>query len=136
MEYLSAEKLGINNATKDALIDLMGKFQRGEIADKNFHMSEWINHFKGTCGTVCCVGGWLEIHNQDNTYVRNDLYQAKRAARMYNPHPLKDLFYPPNKSPAWTKANTCHGAKAIHNFLTTGDASWDEAMTYQRGESL
>lgn len=66
--FLTAEALGIDPNEHQALVAVLGKLERGELRHAplleettdefgdacGFNMAQW------SCGTVMCIGGWVE----------------------------------------------------------------------------
>lgn len=73
-----------------------------------FHMNHWrATHYD--CGTVGCIGGWLE------TITKTNIEEGESD--------FKDLFYPYDLG-NWDKITPAKAAKAIDNFLN-GKQPWD-----------
>lgn len=116
--YLSAEELQINPRLCDALVELHGKFLRGEIPEEKFDMAYW-----GTpgCGTPGCIGGWAEA-----------VYRARHGdgsslGPFYPMGEVHGLF-----CAQWAnwKPTTKQAAEALGHYLATGDSAvgWQLAL--------
>jgi hypothetical protein len=82
--------------------------------DKMFSMRAWKSGY--ACGTVACIGGTAELLggvDMEDGAVGGD--------------ELNDLFYPDGCEGAWD-ATPKQAAKALRNYLMTGEARWEEAM--------
>jgi hypothetical protein len=122
--FLTAYDLAIKDRERDALIKTLGLMESGhvkhvEIGDTDtitdnveeltggFNMGVW------NCGTAACIGGTAEIIGKI-TFVCSSEH-------------LFELFYPEGGMDYRT-ITVEQGAKALRNFLTTGEASWSEAL--------
>jgi hypothetical protein len=129
--YLSAEALGIKEWERDELIKLWPQLERGE------HELDMQNSSSQECGSACCIGGHIarahgmtEARDIDYYVVddcRDDFEIETRSDA------LAPLFFPPSDNffgkphPSWN-ATGPQGARAIYNFLTTGNPEWDAVM--------
>jgi hypothetical protein len=79
-------------------------------------MQEWKAGYR--CGTVACLGGTAEllggISFTDEVYGLND------------GDDIEELFHPSIED--WDIITEKDGAKALRNYLTTGNANWKEVM--------
>jgi hypothetical protein len=125
--FKSADELGITVAEQQALIEVLGMLERGELIDVGPH-TECDNGFHmGTsghgCGTPACIGGWAAYVmglKQDDYLDRYDITQRDK-----NPA-LHELFW--DETAIDTPALTSEAATALRSYLTTGDAKWHEAV--------
>lgn len=125
--FLSAKQLDITEKQHAALIDILGRLERGELVhcsvkveyedfdfveDKLFfNMLEWM-----TCGTVGCIGGWAEALHDITFDVRSN-------------RKLNELFFMPrHTSIQMANVTVEQAAHALSNYLTTGRASWNEVL--------
>lgn len=72
-----------------------------------FNMYRWMDEYN--CGSVGCIGGWLETKANISVSNENDQF--------------KDLFMPADIGD-WDKITPTKAAKAIDNFLN-GKEPWD-----------
>lgn len=121
--FMTAETLNISEQFHSALITLLGMMERGEIPDKAFTMAWWRRDIRDIsearapeCGTACCIGGWAEYLAR----VEHGAFYGEAA------NSAESLCYPQR----WVmlEASSAHGALAIRNYLTTGDAKWPEVL--------
>ena len=68
------------------------------------------------CGTVMCIGGTAEWLANDNGLFNN------------TNNSLYDLFYP-NVIQDWDNITVEKAAQALRNYLTTGEANWEQVMS-------
>lgn len=128
--YLSAEDLGIAEHHRDALIEVLRRFEAGEIEKapgeievkpkkstnrEFFHLNVW--NESCSCGTVRCIGGWAE----------------HIAGRIFgdSPYGLRILCFPgldiDDHVDAYN-ASVEQAAHALRNYLTLGEPRWAEVM--------
>ncbi len=128
--FLSASELHITEQEREALIRAYvfmttnKKFRHMIDADNSnsndiiFNMSNW--NYKTDCGTVCCIGGTAEmLMNMQGKNFSFDLDGS--SASLYN------LFYPPFKY-NYNKIMIPEATQALYNFLTKGEAHWNEIL--------
>lgn len=112
--FKTAEELGIMMDQHAALVRTLRAFETGEIPADEFDMGVWsrrtILH-----GKACCIGGWAQI------LVGEYLFDAAPL-----PAGLDALFFPDR--PAIVCTDVRKGASALRNYLTTGNADWDDVM--------
>lgn len=123
--------LKITNAEFDSLVKVLGMLERGEIMKGPKRIRPWSidnlpaptlfdMHFEaiGTkCGTVCCFLGWAKHVSQVPVFNRSMRFTAE----------LHELTFP--QVPGALDCNDpAKGAIALRNYLTHGEARWDEAM--------
>lgn len=131
--FKSAMDLKITEAEQDALIQVLGMLERGELtqaskadgcgligeyeptSSHSFHMA--ITTERHDCGTVACIGGWaatfLGVDGQD--YVNHRHSPA-----------LMPLYWP--RSDMMDSITPEIAAIALRSFLTTGEPNWLEAF--------
>lgn len=116
--FMTADALGITEEQRQALILTLRFFEHGEVPHHRFHMNFW-NFTKKGCDTIHCIGGWAEVLAQEE-----GLFQD---TDFFDVTPLSRLFFPRSQ-----EASACEdvekGAHALRNYLTTGEAQWDEVM--------
>lgn len=122
--FLSATDLNIDPDEHQALIAVLGKFERGElvhqpqyydITDKfgepcGFNMARW------QCGTVMCIGGWAEYINGGRFDHKN--YCLTESYKLYYPNILD-----------YSRITPTQACAALTNYLTTGNADWESILT-------
>jgi len=142
----TAAELGITEQEYDLLPVIRDKLLDGSLVhsskakDSNkydvFNMS--ITSKRYSCGTVGCIGGWLWIlmnaesiekdekdghfHLTDEQMGLVDDYVESNGGNM------KELFYPPGVF-SYKAITPAQAAKAIDNYLETGDPDWESMLT-------
>jgi len=98
--------LGIDAAEHDALVQVLGMLERGEITDDEFDTSAW----------PTCMVGWARRVGGKNLF-----------SRPYHDWPcgLNDLVG--GSGLGRTCRSTAQGAFVLRNYLTTGEPRWHEA---------
>ena len=110
-KYKLPTELGIPGLPFAGLVALEHLLRDGKIPTKKFDMRMW---WRFQCG---CIGGWLE-----HIAALADI----REASYYNN--LLPLLYPLECEEAWD-ATPKQAAKAIRNYLTTGDPKWVDVVS-------
>lgn len=125
-QFLSAKKLKISKAEHTALIEVMGRLERGEIkhlANPSeetpfrdcFNMGNEI--IRSSCGTACCIGGWVALHmgmdDDDDVLDYVQKYMNEQTT-------LRSLYW----DNCDCRTTPQEGADAIRSFLTTGEPNW------------
>lgn len=115
--FLSAVDLGCSEADRTAAIAVLGMLEREELtftpdvteALKGFSMGFW--WLSDECGTVGCIGGWMEAMGAD-------------CAVGMTAYEWNDLFCPLDYevTPEVYTLDRC--ARALRSKLTTGKADW------------
>ena len=129
--FKTAEELGITQDQFCALVKVAEGLQDGTLKhiDYNnpldpldpgaqyFDMSVW------DCGSVCCIGGWSEKMGglKWSQWPKNKDYMGHTDG-------LKELFYPNIQCHQWADITSAEGAKAVVNYLTTGDTQWRKVV--------
>lgn len=111
--YKTAAELGIEQWEHDGLVALVGPLSLDRLKLRMFDFH--------TCDTAHCIGGWVE-------------YNAKRRGKN-GKYPgvdlLADLYFPRVEGkifdPAYD-ASAPQAARAIVNFLVTGNPQWGAVM--------
>lgn len=127
--FKTAAELDITEKQKRALMKVLvlletGKMEHvpnykpvmGKPDDKftgHFNMMVWGENCE--CGTVRCIGGTAEIVG--------DVDFSGVIGQCTSP--LYRLFFPPGHISTWDKYTDQHAARALRNFLTTGEAQWE-----------
>lgn len=116
--FMSAEALEISEEHRDALIVTLRAFESGRITAKDFDLDEWV--FTNSCGTVRCIGGWVEFLNPGVLF-------ASAWANGMLPSELDDLFSPIAYRMGGHFDGDCTVAEAtmaLRNYLTIGSPDW------------
>lgn len=101
--FLSAKALGIQKKDRNALIEVMGEFERGEV--ENFDMASW-----GSCIYAQCRK-------------KGAFYKATWTATM-RPEMLYNVFCPWGY--VYKGITQSMAAQAIRNFLVHNDPMWSQ----------
>jgi hypothetical protein len=119
--FLSAEKLGITEEQKCALVKVMVALGDGTITEQEFYMPVWKergylvgDRSRHHCKTVACIGGWAETLGKVN------------MRHTGGGQGMDDLFHPPGVE--WRAIGAVEAIRAIQNYLRTGDPDWRGAM--------
>ena len=133
-EFKSAEQLYLSEKQKEALVRTLELLENGKLLhvrdfcpeiDKkgekftgHFNMAYW--RAKDSCRTVACIGGTAELISGVKFLDPNKFIGG------HFPPKLNELFFRPtghfnSKTPA-------QAAKALRNYLTTGDAQWSTVL--------
>jgi hypothetical protein len=139
-QFLSHDALGIEQVDRDALIAVLGMLERKELVhwrdpdeapiSNGFNMAALISGRE--CGTVGCICGWAHVASRGRAF--QALAASARApdwsesiSRM--PEALKDLFGFGLPDRQLCGRTVTQSAEALRNYLTTGDAQWDDVLT-------
>jgi hypothetical protein len=126
--FASAEQLCISDKERNALIDVLGRLERGELQHVQWDVADddHVGFNMGTfkCGSVHCIGGWADrlwgtslstgISPINRTALYNLLYVA------HDGDELEDLVL--------EDITVAQAAEALRNYLTTGAARWAEVL--------
>lgn len=87
------------------------------LAKGGFNMSEPCEAYQ--CGTVSCIGGCVALEMKMNAgdaraYVCSKSHDTSALNKLYYPEALED----------WPAITPKQAARAIDNFLNTGDPQW------------
>lgn len=118
--FKTSAELALSDAELSALITVMGMLERGEIAERHFDMSDFVQ--ETGCGTVGCICGWAYLVSEKTVFA--DIVEKRSDDRPE----LNDLFYMFNTERSLSAARPRHAAFALRSFLSTGVANWDEAF--------
>ncbi len=143
--FLTTEDLGLTDIQRDALIKTLGMLERGELVHiqgrdmpgyanvllpsgepgftGHFNMSYWM--YQIGCGTIACLGGTSAMvagdeHLWGDHHVEDDV-PGGPLERLFMPGGI-DLLY------EWKDITTEQAARALSNYLTTGEARWEEIL--------
>jgi len=118
--------LGMDKKFHSTLVQILGMLERGELVHaraldpipNGFNMTQIRN--ESECGTVLCIAGWV-----------NKLAHDAKAPG--NPNSQHDLAYgrlimPPGWSGSGHEITCDQGAIALRNYLTSGEARWEEVL--------
>lgn len=124
--------LKITDGEFDALAKVLGMLERGELTHhdannvkawkgnsfpKFFNMTAW--NCLADCGTVCCIGGAAEYVGGFKTSHFHE----------HSPPALRTLLGIDGGNLMKVRpATTAQAAVALRNYLTHGEARWDEAL--------
>lgn len=127
--FKTPAELRISQAQFDALVKTLGILERNEtvwvsidcVSHHNIEKIKFTGHFNmdvwqepHKCGTVCCIGGTAELI----------------GGVEFDPHKnyaLWGLFYP-NINLEYSKITVEQAACALRNYLTYGEAKWQEIV--------
>lgn len=132
--FMTHQELGTSKEVYGALVTLLGMLERGEvhyletITDKDVVGDlRHINMHYWRCGTVGCMGGWVEhLADLEEDVLRKDLDVRNPA--------LWQLFFPMMKEGRYagdkplSKITTDDMRQALHNYLSLGDSRWEEVL--------
>ena len=116
-----------------ALIKILGLLEREEL--------EWIDfrepiYPKGNffnmstvertneCGSVACIGGWVQILLHKRVGGVRGLIERCRT------RDLQDLYFPPGREDKFNLITAYDAAAALRNYLTLGEPRWDDVLTW------
>jgi hypothetical protein len=112
----------------EAHIKLLGMLERGELKHiseygdgEGFNMN-WVFE-ESSCGTIGCIAGWASLIARGNKY-KASLALAGTTGE------LRELYFPA----AYRTTEILKGIKpaqaaiALRNYLTFGEACWDEVF--------
>jgi len=122
--FKTAKELGLADVEVDALAQVLGMLERGEIARDQFHMG----HFRHQCRTPACICGWA-----------HHISGGRAFPELSSPYGPIILFRRLSKSVIGlfrlTAARGSGGditpaqaAIALRNFLTHGEPRWAETV--------
>lgn len=133
---LSADALSITNAEHAALVAVLGMLERGELAQSPSERAlilmpsvprrrgRYFNmkyvHSVQSCGSLACICGWARVAAGDVRVFHTKCNDELSALFGFDKMGLVD-------DPLWD-ATPEQGARALGNYLSTGEARWDEVM--------
>lgn len=123
--FKTATDLGITDVERESLVKVLGMFERREITGK-FDMSQIHN----ACGTPACICGWANFVSKGAAFPLTERSSDGKPMPKWGDMPKKVLelfFYSNFAPPCAEKARPAHAALALRNFLTDGEARWEEA---------
>lgn len=113
--FKTADELGLPHAEYEALLKVLGAFERREIPKNLFDMG-YIG--QPECGSSGCLIGWARALT--GTLVKVDCLSSNGLARLCYPYHI------PND--AAFSASRAQSEIALRNYLTRGEPAWDEAL--------
>ena len=138
-QFLSHHALGIEQVDRDALVAVLGMLERKELVhwrnpdeapiSNGFNMAALIS--RRECGTIGCICGWAHVAS------RGRAFQALAASAhavdwsesiRCMPEALKDLFGFGLPDRQLCGRTVTQSAEAMRNYLTAGDAQWDDVL--------
>lgn len=143
--FRTAAELGINPVEYAAMLRVLDGLEKDEFVHDDCNNPVTLNGFNmgvpsrvSSCGTACCIGGWVSVFmqggkkNRAGKYIfseeKTDNYVESKALsfseRFNTPQrkAVEDLFYPPNM--VWEDIEPAQAARALRNYLTTGQPNW------------
>lgn len=111
--WLTAKQLGITEAERSALVEVMDRLRDGRIPAEMFNMGVW-SLAKEAEILPCCIAGHAARIDRNAFMAENNGNTGAMRVRLHN------LFFtdrPMDRTPE-------EGAFAIESFLRTGKASW------------
>ena len=137
--FLSSDALSLTPKEYSALVEVLHELEDGEIVydptckteRKGFnYASIAVHHDKGTCA---CIAGWAKIIGGNHTFaaaIEKEAFGPVRSMIIgISPRvdALIDLFFGPLYR-KWELASVTpqEAAKAIRNYLTTGNPNWHQ----------
>jgi hypothetical protein len=137
--FKTAKELNVSEQEHAALIDVLGRLERGELkhCTENFFEESYGNYFnmnytylckQSSCGTMGCIGGWvgvlLGVEPTDYVYAHEgeEGYEDTSLADLYFPRDTRGVMLPLDGITAEL------AAIALRNKLTTGKANWLEVL--------
>lgn len=113
--FMSHTMLDITEPERDALVKVLGMLERGECQGFDMRTSfDW-------CGTPCCIRGWAITQMGGRRHGTRGCFSTFTL-----PPDLRDLFYPANR--AYGVKDQSVAAMALRNYLTAGEARWNEVL--------
>jgi len=137
--FLKPSQLGLTKKRRAALVTVLRMLERGEIKHVDidpigyecvigkptdlqiFNMQ--VTHAETHCGTAGCIAGWADAV----CGTRFTMVEGGICVRMLRTA-LDRLFCPPIGDKTWSKITTEQAARALRNYLTTGEAMWEEII--------
>lgn len=121
--FLTPEELNISDKQFDALVQVLGMLERGELPwhtkkavlplDVGFNMAKWPSRLEGNCGSVGCIGYWCEKMGGAPRW-EFELNKTTEIGKLFYPHGFG----------AFATITMDQGMQALSNYLTTGKADW------------
>jgi hypothetical protein len=113
---------------------------RDHKTDDRFSMVHWITKDKSSCGTIACIGGWIELMFTDPmdrariypTAVYS-VYPDIQTGTLHNKHPsrklIDELFYMDqvNSGLGFNDVNEDVAIECLEHLIATGEVDWRRA---------
>jgi hypothetical protein len=113
---------------------------RDHKTDDRFSMVHWITKDKNSCGTIACIGGWIEVIFDDPVDKARiyptavfSVYPDIRTGTLHNKHPsrkqIDELFYMDqvNHGIGYSDVNEDIAIQCLEHFIATGKVDWKRA---------
>ena len=120
--FLSADTLGLTADQHSALIKALAHLESARAFGK-FDMNHWCDG-KQECGTTMCIGGTAEWLHTGKT--PGNLFPLSEWRLDYSSNPPLSALFAPTVGIRCTDPR--RGARALRNYLQTGDSSWPAVM--------
>jgi len=140
--FKTPDELQVTDAEFAALLQVLGALERGELrhyslrgrrpslranVPNGFSMSEHI--CQSGCNTVACIAGWAYVFSGRKVFGFNGGIMGAFYRNDKLSPALEELFYMYSQDPGELDTTTPQQAAcALRNFLTYGEARWDEAL--------
>ncbi len=125
--FLTAADLKLSHGEVEALIGVLHMLERGELVDTKRGESTVPNGFcmstvsdEKDCGTAACLMGWAQFISKSDK-----VFDVVFCGDRY-PQSMYELFMFGDSRRHAVKGE--QAARALSNYLTTGDAKWDEVL--------
>jgi hypothetical protein len=115
--------LGICDIEFESLITVLRMLERAEI-DKGFRMTMWLAAGDADCETTACIAGWAYTVSKRAAFA--DIIESRGSQDPRKNPKLWGLLHPDYGTAC--QARQSHGAIALRNYLTHGEARWHEAF--------
>lgn len=131
--FKTPKALGISEIEFEALVQVLGMLERGEISDDQFTMRR-VQH---PCRTPACICGWANHVSGGRAFPLQPkprlsmIPTSETLSPRWNdfPKPVQNLFAFGGRAtdPVYA-ATPSQAAIALRNFLTDGEPRWAEAL--------
>jgi hypothetical protein len=122
--FMTATELGLANVEVEALVTVLGMLERGDIAREEFHMGR----FRHQCRTPACICGWAHHISRGKAFPElSSPYGALILYRRLSTS-VSALFRLTAARGSGGEITPVQAAVALRNYLTQGEARWDEAV--------
>jgi len=122
--FKTAKELGLADVEVDALAQVLGMLERGEIARDQFHMG----HFRHQCRTPACICGWA--HHISGGRAFPELSSPYGPIILFRrlSNSVIGLFRLTAARGSGGDITPAQAAIALRNFLTHGEPRWAETV--------
>jgi hypothetical protein len=136
--FLSSADLKIPDRLRDAFIKTLALLESGKMRhvstdglkhawippdarkfSSEFNMNNW--SYPHDCGTVCCIGGTVELIGRFVIGTVHPLYESDPA--------LHELFYPRTTAIDYEFITPAQAGAALRSYLATGNPSWPDCVS-------